>query len=85
MTFQTFLETKYPLYSDPQMKVNLTVSQLCDLVEEWGNMIKDDLTFEDLEGINQGLKDIEEGRTVDWEDYKKQNGITDITGQRIEF
>lgn len=37
MTFQTFIETKYPLYSDPQMKVNLTVQQVCELVEEWEN------------------------------------------------
>ena len=40
MTFQTFIETKYPLYSDPQMKVNLTVQQVCELVEEWENMPK---------------------------------------------
>ena len=38
MTFQTFLETKYPLYVNHEMKVNLTVSQLCELVEEWEKM-----------------------------------------------
>ena len=54
------------------MKVNLTVSQLCELVEEWENTTKDDLTFEDLEGINQGLKDIEEGRTFTFEDFKQE-------------
>ena len=35
MTFQDFLIKKYPLYVNPEMKVNLTVSQLCELVEEW--------------------------------------------------
>lgn len=34
-TFQTFLSTKYPLYSNPEMKVNMTVKQLVELVEEW--------------------------------------------------
>ena len=72
MTFQTFLETKYPLYVNPEMKVNLTVSQLCELVEEWENMNADDLTFEDLEGINQGLKDIEEGITFTFEEFKEE-------------
>ena len=42
MTFQTFLQTKYPLYVNPEMKVNLTVSQLCELVEEWENETDDD-------------------------------------------
>lgn len=54
------------------MKVNLTVSQLCDLVEEWGNMIKDDLTFEELENIDNALKDVAEGRTMSFEEFKKQ-------------
>ena len=35
MTFHDFITTKYPLYVNPEMKVNLTVSQLCELVEEW--------------------------------------------------
>lgn len=34
--FHAFLQTKYPLYSDTEIKVNLTVQQLCELVEEWG-------------------------------------------------
>lgn len=35
MTFHEFLQTKYPLYSDTEIKVNLTVSQLLELVEEY--------------------------------------------------
>lgn len=35
MTFHEFLQTKYPLYSDTEIKVNLTVSQLLELVEEF--------------------------------------------------
>ena len=37
MQFKDFLTKKYPLYVNPEMKVNLTVSQLCELVEEWEN------------------------------------------------
>ena len=37
MTFHDFITTKYPLYVN-EMKVNLTVSQLCELVEEWEKM-----------------------------------------------
>ena len=37
MTFSDFLTKKYPLYSDPQMKVSLTVQQVEELVEEWEN------------------------------------------------
>lgn len=72
MTFQTFLETKYPLYVNPEMKVNLTVSQLCELVEEWENMITDDLTFEELENIDNALKDVAAGETMSFEEFKKQ-------------
>lgn len=35
MTFHAFLQTKYPLYSDNDIKVNLTVKQLLELVEEF--------------------------------------------------
>lgn len=35
MTFHAFLQTKYPFYSDTEIKVNLTVSQLLELVEEF--------------------------------------------------
>ena len=35
MQFKDFLTKKYPLYVNHEMKVNLTVSQLCELVEEW--------------------------------------------------
>lgn len=72
MTFQTFLQTKYPLYVNHEMKVNLTVSQLCELVEEWENMITDDLTFEELENIDNALKDVAAGETMSFEEFKKQ-------------
>ena len=42
MTFQDFLTQKYPLYSDPEMKVNLTVQQVCELVEEWEKTDEED-------------------------------------------
>lgn len=35
MTFHAFLTQKYPLYADTEIKVNLTVSQLLELVEEY--------------------------------------------------
>ena len=54
------------------MKVNLTVSQLCELVEEWENMITDDLTFEELENIDNALKDVAAGETMSFEEFKKQ-------------
>ena len=44
MTFKTFIETKYPLYVNPEMKVNLTVSQLCELVEAWGKIEEEDFS-----------------------------------------
>lgn len=33
--FHAFLTQKYPLYSDTEIKVNLTVKQLLELVEEY--------------------------------------------------
>jgi len=35
MTFHAFLTQKYPLYSDTEIKVNLTVIQLIELNEEY--------------------------------------------------
>ena len=72
MTFHDFITTKYPLYVNHEMKVNLTVSQLCELVEEWENMITDDLTFEELENIDNALKDVAAGETMSFEEFKKQ-------------
>lgn len=35
--FHAFLTQKYPLYADTEIKVNLTVKQLCELNEEFVN------------------------------------------------
>ena len=55
MTFQTFLKTKYPLYSDPKMKVNLTFQQVEELVEEWENTVSanndKEISFASLKGF----------------------------------
>lgn len=83
MTFHAFLQTKYPLYSDTEIKVNLTVQQLCELVEEFIMIEIDDLTSEDLARLDEGLKDIAQGKTTSWDDVKKDNGITDTISKEI--
>ena len=35
VTFHNFLSERYKLLEDKEMKVNLTVEELCNFVEEW--------------------------------------------------
>jgi predicted transcriptional regulator len=49
------------------------LEQIQEMLGYWVNKEKVSVSPEEMEAIEEGLKDVEEGRTISYEDFKKKH------------